>query len=78
MGAAFAHELLHETQAIEAAGGLFLERENRRRTIGGVFFYLSRKRMTKPQRGKVFAYLMTVQLPLVMAEGSSVVGALGR
>lgn len=55
MGAVFAQELLRETQAVEAAGGLFLERENRRRTPGGVFFHLACNRMTKPQRGKVFA-----------------------
>jgi hypothetical protein len=54
MGADFAQELLHDTQAVEAAGGLFLERENRRRTPGGVFFHLACNRMTKPQRGKVF------------------------
>lgn len=56
MGAAFAQELLRDTQAIEAAGGLFLERKNRRRTPGGVFFHLARNRMTKPQRGKAFAH----------------------
>jgi hypothetical protein len=54
MGTDFALDLLRETQAVEAAGGLFLERENRRRTPGGVFFFLARNRMTKPQRGKVF------------------------
>lgn len=55
MGADFAQELLRETQAVEAQGGLFLERENRRRTPGGVFFHLARNHMTKQQRGKVFA-----------------------
>ncbi|HEY0737361.1 MAG TPA: phosphorylated adapter RNA export RNA-binding domain-containing protein [Herpetosiphonaceae bacterium] len=55
MGADFAEELLRETETVEAEGGLFLERENRRRTPGGVFFFLARGRMTKPQRGKVFA-----------------------
>lgn len=55
MGADFAEELLRETQTVEAEGGMFLERENRRRTPGGVFFFLARNRMTKPQRGKVFA-----------------------
>ncbi|HEX6292997.1 MAG TPA: phosphorylated adapter RNA export RNA-binding domain-containing protein [Herpetosiphonaceae bacterium] len=54
LGADVTQELLRETQAIEAAGGLFLERENRRRTTGGVFFHLARNRMTKQQRGKVF------------------------
>jgi hypothetical protein len=59
MGAEFAQELLRETQAVEAGGGLFLERENRRRTPGGVFFHLARNRMTKQQRGKVFANPVT-------------------
>ncbi|HEY0737254.1 MAG TPA: phosphorylated adapter RNA export RNA-binding domain-containing protein [Herpetosiphonaceae bacterium] len=54
MGADFTQELLRETEIVEAQGGLFLERENRRRTPGGVFFYLARDRMTKQQRGKVF------------------------
>jgi hypothetical protein len=65
MGAAFAQELLRETQAVEAAGGLFLERENRRRTPGGVFFHLARTRMTKPQRGKVFANPIPSEQPAV-------------
>jgi hypothetical protein len=55
MGADFAASLLREVQTIEATGGLFLERENRRRTPGGVFFHLARNRMNKQQRGKVFA-----------------------
>jgi hypothetical protein len=59
MGADFAQELLRETLAVESAGGLFLERENRRRTSGGVFFHLARNRMTKQQRGKVFANPVT-------------------
>jgi hypothetical protein len=54
MGADFAFELLRATQAVEAQGGLFLERENRRRTPGGVFFYLGYDRMNKQQRGKIF------------------------
>ena len=54
MGADFALDLLRETQTIEAQGGLILERENRRRTPGGVFFHLARNRMTKQQRGRVF------------------------
>jgi hypothetical protein len=55
MGADFARKLLRETQAVEAASGLFLEREQRRRTPGGGFFHLARNRMTKPQHGSVFA-----------------------
>jgi hypothetical protein len=51
--------LLHETQAIESAGGLFLERDYRRRTLGGVFFFFAHNRMTNPQRGKVFTNPVT-------------------
>lgn len=65
MGADFAQELLRETQAVEAAGGLFLHRENRRRTPGGVFFHLARNRMTKHQRGKVFANPIPSEQPSV-------------
>jgi hypothetical protein len=54
MGVEFADELLRETQAVETAGGMFLERENRRRTIGGVFFYLVRDRLTDEQRRQIF------------------------
>jgi len=54
MGVEFADELLRETQAVEAAGGLFLEREQRRRTIGGVFFYLVRERLTNEQHRQIF------------------------
>jgi hypothetical protein len=54
MGVEFADELLRETQAVEAQGGLFLERENRRRTIGGVFFYLVRERLTDEQCRQIF------------------------
>jgi hypothetical protein len=65
MGAELTQELLRETQAVEAAGGLFLERENRRRTPGGVFFFLARNRMIKPQRGKVFANPIPGEQPAV-------------
>jgi hypothetical protein len=54
MGVDFANELLRETQAVEAVGGLFLEREQRRRTIGGVFFYLVRERLTDEQCRQIF------------------------
>jgi hypothetical protein len=54
MGVDFADELLRETQVVEEAGGIFLEREQRRRTIGGVFFYLVRERLTDEQRRQIF------------------------
>jgi hypothetical protein len=54
MGGDFATELLRETQAVEAAGGMFLERENRRRTPGGVFFTLVRARLKSRERYLIF------------------------
>lgn len=53
-GIASAEELLRETHAIEAAGGMFLEREQRRRTPGGVFFQLVKGRVTSRERYLIF------------------------
>jgi hypothetical protein len=66
MGADFALELLRETQTIESQGGLILERENRRRTPGGVFFHLARNRMTKQQLGRVFGGPQPGSMPIPM------------
>lgn len=41
---------LQETQEIEAQGGLMLPDGSRRRTRGGVFFYLVRTKGPKPVR----------------------------
>src|SRR5713226_6427402 len=41
---------LKETQEIEAQGGLLLPDGSRRRTPGGVFFYLVRTKAPKPVR----------------------------
>ena len=46
--------LLQETLAIEDAGGMMLGDGSRRRTPGGVFFFLARKAMTGAQRQRVF------------------------
>ncbi len=53
-GIDFATEILRETHAIEAAGGMFLEREQRRRTPGGVFFQLVKDRVTSRERALIF------------------------
>lgn len=53
-GLDFAEDLLRETHAIEAAGGMFLEREQRRRTPGGVFFQLVKDRVTGRERHLIF------------------------
>jgi hypothetical protein len=54
LGAEQAQALLAETQQIEASGGMMLPDGSRRRTPGGVFFLLARKRLTKEQRIQVF------------------------
>ena len=45
LGAEGAQALLHETQRIEAAGGLLVGDQSRRRTLGGVYFHLARERL---------------------------------
>lgn len=47
-------ELLQTTLEIERHGGMLTLDGSRRRTRGGVFFYLARGRMTKEQRERVF------------------------
>jgi hypothetical protein len=44
-GIEFAQAILTETQAIEAQGGMMLQKQSRRRTPGGIFFYLARRKM---------------------------------
>lgn len=53
-GAEFAQQMLQEAQEIEAQGGMLLLDGTRRRTTGGVFFYLARGRMSAEARKAVF------------------------
>jgi hypothetical protein len=53
-GEQFVEDLLAETKAVEEEGGLTVKDGSRRRTVGGVFFYLARGRMSKEQRDAVF------------------------
>ncbi len=46
LGADFANDVLAETQRIETAGGLLTQKRDRRRSPGGVFFYVTRQRLT--------------------------------
>ena len=54
LGVAAAQALLRETLAIEEQGGLWLRDGSRRRTAGGVFFFLLRERTEKPDRLAIF------------------------
>ena len=53
-GLAFAESILSETLSVEAAGGLMTINGRRRRTPGGVFFYLARGKMPEDARNKIF------------------------
>jgi hypothetical protein len=54
LGAETALAFLAETQQLEAQGGLLLPDGSRRRTPGGVFFYLVKQRISKKERLKIF------------------------
>jgi phosphorylated adapter RNA export protein len=54
LGAERTLEFLAETQQIEAQGGLMLPDGSRRRTPGGVFFYLVKQKLPKKQVMKIF------------------------
>jgi len=54
MGNAFVEELLTEVEKIEANGGLQTDDGTRRRTKGGVFFYLAKGKMPTEARQVVF------------------------
>jgi hypothetical protein len=55
-GLDFTRGLLEETRQIEADGGMMLPDNSRRRTIGGVFFYLARQKVPKNVKPKIFPY----------------------
>lgn len=53
-GVPFAWRLLRETVRIQLDGGMMVQNEDRQRTIGGVFFYLARGRMSREARYLAF------------------------
>ena len=53
-GLDFARTMYQETADIEAKGGLFLVKQERRRTPGGVFFYLIREKVSEELRDAIF------------------------
>ncbi len=53
-GPLFAQVVLEQTRQVEEAGGLIIPSLGRRRTVGGVFFYLARERMSRRTRRLVF------------------------
>jgi hypothetical protein len=53
-GVAFAQVILRDAKRLEEAGGLMTSDGTRRRTLGGVFFYLARFRMAPALRSIVY------------------------
>ncbi len=53
-GSSFVTALAEETERVEAEGGLMTADESRRRTKGGVFFYLARPRVADPVYRVIF------------------------
>lgn len=53
-GVEFVEKVLKETIEVEANGGVLVENGDRRRTIGGVFFYLARKHLPDDLRDEIF------------------------
>jgi len=53
-GVEFAQQLLDESLRIDADGGMMVVNEERKRTLGGIFFYLARGRMPLETRKIVF------------------------
>lgn len=56
-GVEFARALLEETLTVEANGGLTVIDKSRRRSVGGVFFYLSKPRIYWPLLEKIYPQL---------------------
>ncbi|NDJ78783.1 MAG: hypothetical protein GYB65_21240, partial [Chloroflexi bacterium] len=55
-GIPFTEAIVQETLEIEAAGGMLTQDGERRRTPGGVFFYLTRGRVSKEVRKRIFYF----------------------
>ena len=53
-GVDFAREIYNATMEIEDQGGIMLPDNSRRRTKGGVFFYLTRTKLNEELREKIF------------------------
>jgi len=54
MGDEFVHTAVRDAMAIEEAGGMMTSNGRRRRTVGGVFFWLVRSRLPEDKREILF------------------------
>ena len=63
MGAEFVQTALTDTLRLEAEGGMLTEDKQRRRTPGGVFFYLVRGRVSPEDRKALFPIIQRLAKP---------------
>jgi len=89
-GPEFARTMVDETIQIEGDGGLMLPDESRRRTRGGVFFYLVRQRIDRELKSRIYAMAKSqvdlnrprmaplVRVPFVWSERSNLIHQLSQ
>ena len=73
LGLAATEAIVAEALHIEANGGMLTVDGTRRRTLGGVFFFVVRTRISPEQRYKIFPWVraVTVGTPAASADGTS-------
>src|SRR5262249_15102499 len=67
-GPEFAEALLAEVEEIEASGGMATSNGKRRRTPGGVYLYLARRRASTRDQRHIFKIKVPGQMRRIMAE----------
>ncbi len=72
-GPDFVRALLEETLEIEASGGMTTLDQSRRRTPGGVFFYLAKPRIYWPLAEKIFPQIKTYRPVVPRGETKKVI-----
>lgn len=65
LGVEKAQEFLQETLKIEAAGGLLVRNQSRRRSAGGTFFFVVRGKVSVQDRSVIWPYLAPKPKPVV-------------
>jgi hypothetical protein len=71
LGEAPSLKLLEETQHIESKGGMMLPDNSRKRSIGGVFFYLARQKLSQEDKLAIFRAPKPAKPPSAPASDST-------
>ncbi len=64
-------KLLEETKQIEAKGGMMLPDNSRKRSMGGVFFFLARQKLSQEDKLVIFRAAKPAKPPSVAGEDST-------